>query len=377
MFQKAILHVDMDAFYASVEVKKNSRLAGRPLLIGGGGGRGIVTSCSHEARPFGIHVGMPMSIALRRCPTAKVLRGDYDDYERHSNVITEIIAEEGPVFEKAALDEFYLDVSGMDRYIGCLQWSKELRRRIRKETGLPLSTGLAANKLVSKVRSANARPNGSGHVARGREKAYLAPLPVIQLPSIGKKTATRLCLLGVRTVRTLSHVPAELLEREFGKPGLEYHRRANGIDHRPVVPYDKRTFLSAEKTFQQDTIDVELLRRELRDLTMALSFKLRAADKLTAGVTVKIRYTDQNTYTRKSRIRFTAHDQQLLPLTDRLFRELFTRRQRVRRIGVRFDPLANGRTQLDLFADTREDSQLLQALDRVRRRFGAGVVGKA
>ena len=377
MFQKAILHLDMDAFFASVEIKKNSRLAGRPLIVGGSSGRGVVTSCSYEARHFGIHAGMPMTIALRRCPTAKVVKGDYEDYEKHSEIVTEIIAEEGPVFEKASIDEFYVDISGMDRYIGCLQWSKELWHRIRKETGLPLSAGLATNKLVSKVRAGEAKPNGSGWVETGQERSFLAPLPVRKIPSIGRETARKLSLLGIRKTGTLSQVPVELLEREFGKPGREIHRRANGIDHRPVVPYTERKSFSTETTFQTDTIDVEFLRRKLRDMTMKLAFDMRAAGKLTAGVTVKIRYTDFNTYTRSQRIKFTAHDQQLLPIADQLFQQLFTRRQCIRLIGIRFDRLAEGHTQLDLFADTQEDSRLMQALDRVRRRFGAGAVGKA
>ncbi|WP_020571795.1 DNA polymerase IV [Neolewinella persica] len=376
MFQKAILHLDMDAFFASVEIMKNSQLIGLPVIVGGTGGRGVVSSCSYEARHFGIHAGMPMAVALRRCPAAKVIRGDYEDYERHSAIVTEIIAEEGPLFEKASIDEFYVDISGMDQYIGCVQWSKDLRARISRETGLPLSAGLAINKLVSKVRAGEAKPNGSGWVAEGAERAFLSPLPVRKIPSVGRETARKLSLLGIRKTGTLSQVPVNLLEREFGKPGRELHRRANGIDHRPVIPFTDRKSFSAEHTFQTDTIDVEALRRCLRDLTMRLGYDLRQAGKLTAGVTVKIRYTDFNTYTKSRRIRYTAHDQQLLPVVDRLFTDLFSRRQCIRLVGVRFDRLAAGHTQLDLFTDTEEDSALLGALDRVRKRFGRGSIGR-
>lgn len=376
MFQKAILHLDMDAFFASVEIMKNSRLAGLPVIVGGTGGRGVVSSCSYEARHFGIHAGMPMKVALRRCPAAKVIRGDYEDYEKHSAIVTEIIAEEGPLFEKASIDEFYIDISGMDRYIGCVQWSKELRARIGRETGLPLSAGLAINKLVSKVRAGEAKPNGSGWVAAGAERTFLSPLPVRKIPSVGRETARKLSLLGIRKTGTLSQVPIDLLEREFGKPGRELHRRANGIDHRPVVPYTDRKSFSTEHTFQTDTIDVVALRRCLRDMTMRLGYDLRQAGKLTAGITVKIRYTDFNTYTKSRRIKYTAHDQQLLPVVDKLFSDLFTRRQCIRLVGVRFDRLAAGHTQLDLFTDTEEDSALLGALDRVRKRFGRGSIGR-
>lgn len=366
----------MDAFFASVEVMKNSKLVGLPVIVGGTGGRGVVTSCSYEARHFGVHAGMPMAIALRRCPAARVVRGDFEDYEKHSRIVTEIIAEEGPLFEKASIDEFYVDISGMDKYIGCVQWSKELRQRIGRETGLPLSAGLAVNKLVSKVRAGEAKPNGSGWVAEGAERAFLAPLPVRKIPSVGRETARKLSLLGIRKTGTLSQVPVDLLEREFGKPGRELHRRANGIDNRPVVPYTDKKSLSSEHTFQTDTLDMGELRRCLRDQTMKLAYELRQSGKLTAGVTVKIRYTDFNTYTRQRRVKYTAHDQQLLPLVDQLFTALFTRRQCIRLVGVRFDRLVPGHTQLDLFTDTQQDSSLLQAMDKIRKRFGRDSLGK-
>ncbi len=370
MYQRAILHLDMDAFFASVEIKKNSALAGLPLLVGGNGGRGVVTSCSYEARRYGIHAGMPMAIALRRCPDAKTIRGDFESYEQHSEMVTDIIAEEGPVYEKASIDEFYLDISGMDRHIGCVKWSGELRQRIIRETGLPVSAGLSINKLVSKVRAGEAKPNGSGWVADGAERAFLSPLPVRKIPSIGAVTARKMSLMGIRKAGTLSQVPVTLLEREFGSSGREFHRRANGIDHRPVVPHTERKSFSSEHTFQTDTIDVEFLLRKLRSMTAQLAFDLRQAGRLTAGITVKIRYTDFNTYTRQQRIAFTAHDQQLVPAAETLFRALFTRRQCIRLVGVRFDRLASGHTQLDLFTDTQENSQLLLAMDKVRRRFG-------
>ena len=364
----------MDAFFASVEIKKNSALAGIPLIVGGSGGRGVVTSCSYEARRFGIHAGMPMAIALRRCPDARTVRGDYEDYEKHSGMVTEIIAEEGPVFEKASIDEFYLDMTGMDRHVGCVKWSGELRQRIIRETGLPISAGLAINKLVSKVRAGEAKPNGSGWVADGAERAFLSPLPVRKIPSIGSVTARKMSLMGIRKAGTLGQVPVSLLEREFGSMGREFHRRANGIDHRPVVPYTERKSFSSESTFQTDTIDMEFLLRKLRHQTAQLAFDLRKSGRLTARVTVKIRYTDFNTYTRARRIDYTAHDQQLVPLAETLFRELFTRRQCIRLIGVRFDLLASGHTQLDLFNDTEENSRLLMALDKVRGRFGKKAV---
>lgn len=374
MFQKAILHLDLDAFFASVEQLKNSQLQGKPLIIGGTSRRGVVASCSYEARKYGIRSAMPMSAALHRCPDAIVLKGDMEAYSKKSKEITEIIEEESPLFEKASIDEFYVDMSGMDRYVGCWKWSGELRQRIMRESGLPISMGLSVNKLVSKVGAGEAKPNGAQLVENGNEKAYLAPLSTRKIPGLGKQTYQKLSFMGVRNIDTLSQIPPKLLQREFGKPGIALWKKANAIDDSPVVPYHDPKSLSTERTFQTDTTDVQWLHSRLMDMVTKLTFELRAQQKLTACVTVKIRYTDFNTYTLQKRISHTSNDRPLLHYAKELFDKLYQRRQLVRLIGVRFSHLVHGHYQINLFEDTVEETALLQQMDRIRQRFGKGAV---
>jgi DNA polymerase-4 len=377
MFDKAILHLDLDAFFASVEVLKNSTLRGKPLIIGGTGGRGVVASCSYEARRFGIRSAMPVSMAHRLCPDLIVLRGDMDEYSRQSKLITDIIDEDAPLFEKASIDEFYLDLTGMDRYFGCWKWSNELRQKITRESGLPVSLALSVNKLVSKVGVGEAKPNGVKLIENGTEKAFLAPLPVGKIPSVGKETQQKLAMMGVRTVSTLSQIPPLLLEREFGKHGRSLWKKANAIDDSPVVPYHEAKSISSERTFQTDTTDVRYLSDRLTGMVSRLAFQLREQKKLTSCVTVKIRYTDFNTYTQQRIVPYTASDRELLRHTKELFDKLYTRRQLVRLIGVKFSGLVHGNYQLNLFDDTSEEVRLLEQLDRIRKRFGSGAIMKA
>jgi len=377
MFERAILHLDLDAFFASVECLRNAALKGRPLIIGGNSGRGVVASCSYEARRFGVRSAMPIRTAKQRCPEAVVLRGDMETYSRYSRLVTEVIADDAPLFEKASIDEFYADLTGMDKHFGCWQWSQELRQKVMRETGLPLTIGLSVNKLVSKVGAGEAKPNGQQRVNPGQEKPFLAPLSIRKLPSIGKVTYQKLCFMGVRHVRTLSQVPPRLLQREFGKHGIDLWKKANGIDEREVVPYQERKSISTERTFQEDTIDVQYLRAQLTKMVMQLGFELRKQQKLTACITVKIRYTDFNTYTRQKRIPYTANDQQLLQYAKELFDQLYTRRQLIRLIGVRCSELVGGRPQLLLFDQDHREVKLLQAMDHLRQRFGPQAVRRA
>lgn len=377
LYNRAILHLDLDAFFVAVECLKNDSLRGKPLIVGGTSDRGVVAACSYEARRFGVHSAMPMKMALRLCPDALVLRGDMDSYSRYSHLVTEIIADQAPVFEKASIDEFYLDLTGMDRYFGCMQWSGELRERIMKESGLPISFGLSVNKLVSKVGTGEVKPNGTIAVPSGTEKGFLAPLSTNKIPGIGKETYKKLSFMGVRTVKVLSEIPMGLLQREFGKHGQELWRKANAIDDAAVVPYEEQKSMSSERTFQQDTLEVGKVRDLLRGMTERLAFDLRKANKLTSCVTVKIRYADFNTYTMQRRIAYTATDGPLQETALDLFDRLYQRRQLLRLIGIKFSGLVQGHYQIDLFNDTLEEVHLMQAMDRIRNRFGHQAVMRA
>jgi len=377
MYERAVLHLDLDSFFASVECVKNNDLKGKPLIIGGISSRGVVASCSYEARKFGVHSAMPMKMALRLCPQAIVLRGDMDSYSEYSQLVTEVISDQAPHYEKASIDEFYLDVSGMDRYFGCYKWSGELRDKIIKETGLPISFGLSVNKLVSKVGTGEAKPNGTKEIPAGTEKAFLAPLSTAKIPGVGTETYKKLSFMGVRTIKVLSEIPVKLLEREFGKWGKQLWEKANAIDYTPVIPYHEQKSVSKERTFHEDTLDLQYIRSLLMDMTDKLAFELRNSRKLTACVTVKIRYADFNTFTRQRKITYTAQDNTLVKHVLSLFDQLYQRRQLIRLVGVKFSDLVHGSYQIDLFEDTLEQLSLLTQLDRIRHRFGADAISRA
>jgi DNA polymerase-4 len=364
----------MDTFFVSVERLRNSELKGKPIIIGGHSDRAVVSSCSYEARTFGVRSAMPVKIALRLCPEALVIRGDIDAYSKHSKMVTEIIKEEAPLFEKSSIDEFYLDLTGMDRYVGCWKWAKELREKVIYETGLPMSGGLSINKLVSKVSTGEAKPNGVKLIETGKENIFLDPLCIRKIPSIGKVTYKKLRFMGVKDVRTLRHIPKELLQREFGKHGLSLWKKSNGIDNSPVVSYREKKSISSERTFHEDTIDIRFLKSKLTSLVMKLAYELRQSAKLTACITVKIRYSDFNTYSKQKHIPYTASDKALMGFAEELFDKLYQRRQLVRLIGVRFSKLVYGYQQMELFTDTQEDERLLKVMDDLRKRFGMGAV---
>lgn len=366
-----IAHFDLDTFFVSVECLRNPKLKGKPVIIGATGDRGVVASCSYEARKFGVHSGMPAKLARRLCPQAVTISGDYEDYSKYSGLVTEVIADQVPVFEKASIDEFYVDLSGMDRFFGCSKFSIELKKKIFKETGLPISLGLASNKLVSKVATNEGKPNAQMEIPFGDEKKFLSPLHVAKIPGIGKETSTLLVKMGVEKVQTLSEIPVEMLHNLLGKNGIELWRRANGIDESPVIPYREQKSISTENTFQSDTIDMEFLHAQLVRMTESVAFQLRQQDKLTGCVTVKIRYSDFDTVTKQHCIPYSAADHVLLKTVKDLFNKLYERRLLVRLIGVRFTQLVPGRYQINLFEDTQEMIRLYQAIDSVKKQFGA------
>lgn len=362
--------MDLDSFFVSVECLKNSALLGKPLLIGGTSQRGVVASCSYEARRFGVHSAMPMKLALRLCPDAIVLRGDMDSYSKYSSLVTDVIAEDAPLYEKASIDEFYLDISGMDRYFGCYQWSTELRQKIISETGLPISFGLSINKLVSKVGTGEAKPNGALKIDNGTEKAFLSPLSVKKIPGVGPKLYKKLSFMGVRKIETLSQIPVSLLQNEFGKSGKRLWEKANGIDKTPVTPYIEQKSMSKERTFTEDTLNVQYIRSLVTKLCDDLAFELRNKKRLTSCVTIKIRYADFNTYTKQRRISYTANDTILTKQALELFDKVYQRRQLIRLIGIKFSGLVSGSYQIDLFDDTAKQISLLKEKDWIRNRFG-------
>ncbi|MFM9051030.1 MAG: DNA polymerase IV [Bacteroidota bacterium] len=372
-----VVHMDLDAFFVSVACLENTSLRGKPVIIGGFGDRGVVSACSYEARAYGVHSAMPVKLARRLCPDALFVRGDFDRYSYYSDLVTSIIEESVPVYEKSSIDEFYLDLTGMDRFFGCYRWATELRQRITRETGLPISFGLSLNKTVSKVATGEAKPNGQLKVDHGTEKGFLAPLSISKIPMVGEKTYRLLRSMGVEYVRTLQEMPPQLMERVLGENGLVIWKKANGIDPSPVEPYTERKSIGTETTFEQDTIDIARLRDLLVGMTEKLAFQLRTEDKVTSCVTVKLRYSNFDTHTVQSRVPYTACDHVLLARAKELFEKLYNRRLLVRLIGIRFSHLASGGHQIDLFDDSEESIRLYQAMDHLRTRFGSLAVRRA
>jgi DNA polymerase IV len=375
--RRSIVHMDLDSFFVSVERLYDSRLNGKPILIGGSGDRGVVASCSYEARQFGVHSAMPMRTARQLCPEALIIRGDFEKYSQKSHEVTEIIKEDVPLFEKSSIDEFYIDYTGMDRFFGCAKMAHQLRQRIIKESGLPISLGLSENKTVSKVATGEAKPNNEKEIIHGQEKLFLAPLSIRKIPMIGEKTSQTLYNMGVRKVQTLQGMPAELLEATFGKNGTVIWEKANGIDHSLVTPYSEAKSISTENTFDQDTIDVRMLEATLVAMTEQIASKLRQKGQLTACVSVKIRYSDFDTHTMQRKIPYTSADHTLIPIVKELFRKLYNRRILIRLIGVRFSSLVYGNYQINLFEDTQEQINLYQALDKLNVRYGDKTVCRA
>lgn len=362
--------MDLDAFFVAVERKLHKELHGRPLIIGGSNRRGVVAACSYEARRFGVHSAMPMYLALQLCPDAKVISGDMEAYSKHSHQITEIIAEAAPAFEKSSIDEFYVDATGMDRYFGAFKWAVELRKKIKKDSGLTISMGMSVNKLVSKVATGEFKPDAEKYIPAGEEKDFLAPLSIEKIPMIGKQTASFLYDMGVRKVATLREMPLKFLVSAFGKNGISLWNKAQGIDDSPVVPYSEQKSISTESTFDQDTIDVKGIKSILIAMVEKVAFTLREQKKLTSCVTVKIRYANFDTETKQVHIPYTSSDHVLLRTVLELFDRLYSRRMLIRLVGVRLSGLVHGNHQISLFDDTEESINLYEAIDRMKHKHG-------
>ena len=372
-----IVHLDLDTFFVSCERLLDRRLKQLPVLIGGTGDRGVVASCSYETRQYGVHSGMPMKMARVLCPEAVVIRGNSGVYSKFSDMVTDIIKEGAPLFEKSSIDEFYVDVTGMDHFFGCLDWAKELRQKIIKETMLPISFGLSINKTVSKVGTSEAKPNNFINIPDGNEKSFLAPLSVKKIPMVGTQTYQLLRSMGIEKVKTVQEMPVELMESVMGKNGISLWKKAQGIDNSPVVAWNERKSISMERTFEKDSTDIIKIRSILISMAENLAFQLRNGNKLTACVSIKIRYSDFQTYSKQRIIPYTSLDQILIQTTLELFNQLYQRRVLIRLIGVRFSHLVGGTYQMRLFEDSEKLIKLYQSMDYVRKRFGDQAVKRA
>jgi DNA polymerase IV len=372
-----IVHMDLDAFFVSVERLLQPELIGKPVIVGGSADRGVVAACSYEARAYGVHSAMSGRLAKQLCPNAIFIRGDHENYSKYSRIVTDIIKENVPLYEKTSIDEFYIDLSGMDKYFGAYKLASELRQRITKETNLPISFALSSNKTVSKIGTGEAKPNGQIQIAHGNEIPFLAPLSVKKIPMVGEKTYQTLRSMGIEWIKTLQQMPIEMIERLLGANGVVLWNKANGIDNSEVVAYNERKSISTETTFDTDTIDVHYLKNVLSSMVQKLGYQLRNEKKLTGCIAIKIRYSDFNTHTQQIKIPYTALDHVLMEKAKELFDKLFNKRLLIRLVGVRFSHLIEASYQFDLFEDKTEQVNLYNAIDSVKNRFGEDLLTRA
>ncbi|WP_394370733.1 DNA polymerase IV [Pedobacter endophyticus] len=374
---KHIIHMDQDAFFVSVELRKNPKLIGQPVIVGGGSDRGVVTSCSYEARKFGVHAAMPGRMAKQLCPQAIFVRGNMDDYSKASHEITQIIADRVPLFEKASIDEHYIDMTGMDKFFGCMKFASELRQTIIKETHLPISFGLSVNKTVSKIGTNECKPNGELEIPFPGVRNFLNPLAVHKIPGIGEATYKKLSEMGVRRIQTLAEIPKDLMFKILGQHGLALWQKANGIDLSNVVPYRERKSIGTQTTFENDSMDISKMKAILSGMVTNLAYELRSQQKLTACITVTIRYSNFETVTQQSRIPYTSLDSFLIAKAHDLFKTLYKKRMLLRLIGVKLSHLVSGFEQIGLYQTSEEEYDLYQAMDKVRNHYGIESVVKA
>jgi len=375
--QRYIAHFDLDAFFVSVECLNDPSLKGKPLLVGGHSERGVVAACSYEARKYGIHSAMPMKTALRLCPHAIVTGNARGEYSKYSRWVTEIISAKAPLFEKASIDEFYLDLTGMERFFEPYKWTIELREEIMRETKLPISFALASNKMVAKIATNEAKPNGYLHVPAGREKDFLAPLRVNTIPGVGEHTYQALQELGIGTIRELSEYPIRDLERRFGKYGVDLWNKSQGIHEGEVVAYHESKSISTENTFEENKTDLVFLMAELVRMTERVAYELRQDNKTAGCIAVKIRYPDFETVSRQVTIPYTFYDDELILKAKELFHKLYRQGTPIRLLGVRLSELTGEAVQTNLFEDIHKKTELYKAIDDLKNRYGKYAIVKA
>ena len=374
--QRIIAHFDLDSFFVSVEILNDPSLKGKPVIVGGSE-RGVVAACSYEARKFGIHSAMPSSKAKQLCPHAIFLKGHRSDYSKYSRWVTQIIAAKAPLFEKASIDEFYLDLSGMEKFFNPLQWTIDLRQQIIDETKLPISFGLAGNKMMAKMATNQAKPNGFLQIPFGKEKDFLAPLPVDHIPGVGEQTGLVLKAIGINTIQQIHETGLKIMEEKLGKWGIDLWYKSQGIHHGEVTPYHEAKSISSENTFDENKTDMQFIKKELVRLTEKICFELRQEAKVAGCVAVKIRYPDFETTSRQTTIPYTSSDDEIIPIVYSLFQKLYKKGEPIRLLGVRLSELTNDAVQTNLFSDTERKTDLYKAIDEVKNRFGKGSVKRA
>ncbi|MBI2849426.1 MAG: DNA polymerase IV [Chloroflexi bacterium] len=375
MSNRTIMHVDLDAFFVSVEQALNPELRGKPVVVGGSPeGRGVVAAASYEARKFGLHSAMPLKTAVRLCPQAIFLPGNFHRYRDASHKFMAILADFTPFIEPMGLDEAYLDVTGFESLHGSIrQMALEIKRRIKDELGLPASVGIASNKVVAKVACEQSKPDGLIEVPKGGERDFLAPLPVGELPGVGEKAEQILARSGIKTIAQLANTPSAALKSRFGVFGEDLQRRARGIGSDKVEPPAAAKSISRETTFGRDTRSRPFLKATLRYLAEKVGADLRRQEKQARCVTVKLRYADFTTITRSHTLKLVTDNDDIIFATGARLMEkaLSLEKQPVRLIGIGVSNLVEPGGQLSfLDSPVQRLAQLDRTIDRIRDKYG-------
>lgn len=374
--QRYIAHFDLDSFFVSVEVLLNPALKDKPVVVGGSRERGVVAAASYAVRKFGVHSAMPMKKALQLCPDAIVVKGTRGAYSHYSRMVTDIIAAKAPLFQKASVDEFYIDLTGMDKFFDVFKWTIDLRQEIIDKTKLPISFGLAANKLVAKIATDEAKPNGYLFIKPGMEQNFLAQLPVNKIPGVGTQTFASLKALNIHYIKDILNYSPQVLEEHLGKYGVDLWHKAHGTHDGEVVNFHEAKSISTENTFHDFSADTDFLLSELVRMTERVAHELRQDEKLTGCIAVKIRYPDFETTSRQTTIDYTFRDDELIAAAKELFDKLYRKGKEVRLLGVRLTDFTNHAMQGSLFDDHEKKTNLYKAIDAVKLKYGSPLLQK-
>ncbi|MFW6118302.1 MAG: DNA polymerase IV [Chloroflexota bacterium] len=374
-----IFHIDLDAFFVSVEQALNPELKGKPVIVGGDPERrGVVASASYEARPFGIYAGMPSAKAHQLCPQAIFIRSHFSLYKDASAKFMKILCDFCPRIEALGFDEAYLDVTGCEEPYGSLQkLALAIKERINEELNLTASVGIATCKVVAKIASDLCKPDGLLEIAPGEEQAFLNPLPIAKLPGVGKKTEQALKDMGITTIGELASLPLDSIKRHFGATGAVLHSYARGIDDREVEAPGEAKSISQELTFARDTLDCNFLESNLHNLCQEVCQDLRSQNKRTKCVAIKLRYADFKTITRQVTLQEASDVTPVVFATAQqlLSKALAQRGKPIRLIGIRISSLAGEGKQLPMFdSGTEKPEHLDKAIDKIRSKYGSTAI---
>jgi DNA polymerase IV len=374
---RTIFHLDLDAFFVSVERILDPSLIGKPVIVGGDPkGRGVVAACSYEARKFGLHSAMPIRRAFSLCPLGIYLHGNFKEYSRYSKIVKNILSEYAPVIQQASVDEYYMDFTGTEKIYGnFFEFAKKLQKIVLDETKLPCSIGIGKNKTLAKIGSDCMKPMGVTYIQPGFERKFLAPMPIETIPGIGKKTTIELNRKGFYKIGDIAEAPLESFTKAFGKMGMDIWYKANGEGEESLILDSEPKSISKENTFMEDVTNPAIIKDQLFDMAGRVCQNLRDIEMKAMTVKLKLRYTDFSTLTRSKSIHPTDDDKIIFETVWDLFNKAYTRKVAIRLIGVGVSKFIKLPNQGSLFNDDEEKrKKILEAVNSIRQKHGYDLI---